>query len=111
MQVTLQQLYISATQQVDTFYVLLPILCTHSLKIFGGNSPKWRRRIGSTEWGSVWEGVSSLQKTMAFGGVVGSGGPGKRILSYFEGHRTLLLHVYADGLSSSHGGKAKVLGR
>ena len=26
----------------------------------------------------------------------------KRILSYFEGHRTLFLHLYADVLSSSN---------
>ena len=34
-------------------------------------------------------------------------GPGwiycqQRILAYFEGHRTLLLHLYADALSSSN---------
>ena len=43
------------------------------------------------------------QPTREFGGVVSSPtGVRKRIFAYSEGHRTLLLHLYADALSSSN---------
>ena len=56
-----------------------------------------RRRWVGAEWGGVWWGVSPLQPTKGSGGAswapqAGSGR--KRVLAYFEGHRTLLLVGY-----------------
>jgi len=60
--------------------------------ILGGTHGKGRRWIGA-EWGRVWGGVSPLQPTRESEGA-GRGprrSPGrKRILAYFEGHRTLI---------------------
>ena len=53
-----------------------------------------RRRWVRAEWGRVWGGVSPLQPTKGSGGapLAGPGqSPGrKRILEYFESHRTLI---------------------
>ena len=68
---------------------------------YGGRRGSREKYLGAmppinrgAEWSRVW-GMSP-QLTME------SGGAHKHILAYSEGHRTLLLHIYADVLSSQN---------
>ena len=60
-------------------------------------------------WGGIWEGVFPLYPTRESGGAswvplwgLGQSPGRKRILAYFDGHRTLLFHIYDKKLMGQY---------